>query len=349
MKRVFLDFPRVFRDEDKLVVSTSCSLMHTAVDLVNETKLDQELKSWLAFAAQKVIEVNALSQALAGQKDEAFFSANAAALASRKSSPRVTNEAVQKTASALKGSDHRRATNMTALDAQQKMLNLPILPTTSIGSFPQTVELRRVRREYKAKKISEDEYVNAIKEEINKVVKLQEERDIDVLVHGEPERNDMLEHFEGISLAISQAFGATFEKVSDNFVKKTDQEFYASKSQHKVEKVGANIEKIRSDLQYEMNAMGMKIDKLADVLSARLEATERPTTRRTSRRSSSMTKEDPILELTGVPTVPTGEPAGQSSSSLTLSNAIKEKDVRPDDATQGIGENQFLMQGLAEI
>ncbi|KAA8518383.1 hypothetical protein F0562_015734 [Nyssa sinensis] len=96
----------------------------------------------------------------------------------------------------LKGSDHRRATNVSArLDAQQKKLNLPILPTTTIGSFPQTIELRRVRREYKAKKISEEEYVKAIKEEIKKVVKLQEELDIDVLVHGEPERNDMVEYF----------------------------------------------------------------------------------------------------------------------------------------------------------
>ncbi|KAG7960324.1 hypothetical protein I3843_10G117200 [Carya illinoinensis] len=174
--------------KDKLVVSTSCSLLHTAVDLVNETKLDKEIKSWLAFAAQKVVEVNALAKALAGHKDEAFFSSNAAAQASRKSSPRVTNEAVQKAAAALKGSDHRRATNVsTRLDAQQKNLNLPILPTTTIGSFPQTIELRRVRREYKAKKISEDEYVKAIKEEISKVVKLQEDLDIDVLVHGEPE------------------------------------------------------------------------------------------------------------------------------------------------------------------
>ncbi|CAN6577590.1 unnamed protein product [Malus baccata var. baccata] len=182
--------------KDKLVVSTSTSLLHTAVDLVNETKLDQEIKSWLAFAAQKIIEVNALAKALSGHKDEAFFSANAAALASRKCSPRVTNEAVQKAAAALKGSDHRRATNVSArLDAQQKKLNLPILPTTTIGSFPQTIELRRVRREYKAKKISEEEYVKAIKEEINKVVKLQEELDIDVLVHGEPERNDMVEYF----------------------------------------------------------------------------------------------------------------------------------------------------------
>ncbi|KAL1541472.1 5-methyltetrahydropteroyltriglutamate--homocysteine S-methyltransferase [Salvia divinorum] len=182
--------------KDKLVVSTSCSLLHTAVDLVNETKLDEEIKSWLAFAAQKVVEVNALAKALTGQKDETYFSANAAAQASRKSSPRVNNEAVQKAAAALKGSDHRRATNVSSrLDAQQKKLNLPILPTTTIGSFPQTVELRRVRREYKAKKISEEDYDKAIKEEINKVVKLQEELDIDVLVHGEPERNDMVEYF----------------------------------------------------------------------------------------------------------------------------------------------------------
>ncbi|XP_020240401.1 5-methyltetrahydropteroyltriglutamate--homocysteine methyltransferase [Cajanus cajan] len=182
--------------KDKLVVSTSCSLLHTAVDLVNETKLDNEIKSWLAFAAQKIVEVNALAKALSGQKDEAFFSSNAAAQASRKSSPRVTNEAVQKAASALKGSDHRRATNVSArLDAQQKKLNLPILPTTTIGSFPQTVELRRVRREYKANKIAEEEYVSAIKEEIRKVVELQEQLDIDVLVHGEPERNDMVEYF----------------------------------------------------------------------------------------------------------------------------------------------------------
>ncbi|GFY98027.1 cobalamin-independent synthase family protein [Actinidia rufa] len=176
--------------KDKLVVSTSCSLLHTAVDLVNETKLDKELKSWMAFAAQKVVEVNALAKALAGHQDEAFFSANAAAQASRKSSPRVTNEAVQKAAAALKGSDHRRATNVSArLDAQQKKLNLPVLPTTTIGSFPQTMELRRVRREYKAKKVSEENYINSIKEEIKKVVKLQEELDIDVL------RNDMVEYF----------------------------------------------------------------------------------------------------------------------------------------------------------
>nr|UBR19730.1 cobalamin-independent methionine synthase 3 [Pinus pinaster] len=182
--------------KDKLVVSTSCSLLHTAVDLENETKLDSEIKSWLAFAAQKLIEVDALAKALAGQKDEAFFAVNASALASRRTSPRVTNEAVQKAAAALKTSDHRRATPVNIrLEQQQKKLNLPILPTTTIGSFPQTVELRRVRREFKINKISEEEYVSSIKEEIAKVVKLQEDLDIDVLVHGEPERNDMVEYF----------------------------------------------------------------------------------------------------------------------------------------------------------
>ncbi|KAH6812993.1 Cobalamin-independent synthase family protein [Perilla frutescens var. frutescens] len=142
---------------DKLVVSTSCSLLHTAVDLVNENKLDKELNSWFAFATQKLLEVNALAKTLSGQKDElsfqAFFSANATAQASRRSSLRVTNEDVQKAIAALKESDHRRATNVAVrLEAQQEKLNLPMLPTTTIGSFPQTVGVRKIRREYKAGK-----------------------------------------------------------------------------------------------------------------------------------------------------------------------------------------------------
>jgi 5-methyltetrahydropteroyltriglutamate--homocysteine methyltransferase len=173
---------------ENVVVSTSCSLLHSAVDLKNETKLDAELKSWLAFAAQKLLEVVALASASAGKKDEEFFAANASAQASRRSSPRVHNMAVQEASAALKTSDHRRATPVgTRLEEQQKHLNLPILPTTTIGSFPQTPELRRVRREVKSKKISQEEYEKAIKAEIDSVVKLQEELDIDVLVHGEPE------------------------------------------------------------------------------------------------------------------------------------------------------------------
>ncbi|XP_074381338.1 5-methyltetrahydropteroyltriglutamate--homocysteine methyltransferase-like isoform X1 [Apium graveolens] len=116
----------------------------------------------------------------------AFLSTNASARASRKSSSRVNNKAVQKAVSEL---FNFLQLYSARLDAQQKKLNLPILPTTTIGSLPQIIELKRVLREYKAKKISEEDYVSAIKEEINKVVKLQEELDIDVLVHGEPEQN----------------------------------------------------------------------------------------------------------------------------------------------------------------
>nr|KAJ0220670.1 hypothetical protein LSAT_V11C200087820 [Lactuca sativa] len=152
--------------KDKLVVSTSCSLLHTAVDLINETKLDDEIKSWLAFAAQKVVEVNALAKALAGHKDEAYFSANAAAQASRKSSPRVTNESVQKACQAGCPTEEAQPSNP---------------PNHHHWLFPTN------HRAQESSSISEEEYVKAIKEEIFKVVQLQEELDIDVLVHGEPE------------------------------------------------------------------------------------------------------------------------------------------------------------------
>ncbi|KAF6151148.1 hypothetical protein GIB67_002400, partial [Kingdonia uniflora] len=136
--------------------------------------LDEEIKSWLTFAAQKILEFNALAKVLAGKKDEAFFSANAASQASRKSSPRVNDEAVQKAisstfASTIRESEHCCGTLVTArLDAQQKNLILSILPTTTIGSFPQTPDLRRARPEYKANKISEEEYIKAMEKEISK-------------------------------------------------------------------------------------------------------------------------------------------------------------------------------------
>ncbi|PHT36950.1 hypothetical protein CQW23_24650 [Capsicum baccatum] len=192
-----------------LVVSTSCSLLHTAVDLINETKLDDEIKSWLAFAAQKVVEVNALAKALSGAKDEAFFCANAAAQASRKSSPRVTNEAVQKASAALQGPCS--ATNLIAeLRAQQKLPDLDLHRRKYEANEISLDEYaHRMTQELKMFNISivnlstavlqflgiSEEYVKAITEEIKKVVDLQEELDIDVLVHGEPERNDMVEYF----------------------------------------------------------------------------------------------------------------------------------------------------------
>ncbi|KAF8007474.1 hypothetical protein BT93_K1478 [Corymbia citriodora subsp. variegata] len=151
----------------------SLSTLHaleSIVGNVNETELDEEIKSWLAFAAQKVVE--------------AFFLANRDAWASRESSPRVINKAVQEAAAALGGSDHRRTTTVKArLDTQQKKLNL-VIPTATIDSIDK--ELGSAHSLHKAKKISEEEYIKTIKEDINEV-KLQEEFDIDVLVHGEPE------------------------------------------------------------------------------------------------------------------------------------------------------------------
>ncbi|KAF6154380.1 hypothetical protein GIB67_003833 [Kingdonia uniflora] len=132
-----------------------------------------------ALLAKKILEVNALAKALAGEKDEAFFSANAASQAFRKSSPRVNDEAVQKAASTIRESEHHRGTPVTArLDAQQKNLNLSILPTTTIGSFPQPLIYVG---------ISEEEYIKDMKKKISKVVKLQEDLDID--------RKDMVEYF----------------------------------------------------------------------------------------------------------------------------------------------------------
>lgn len=184
----------------KVVPSTSCSLQHTAVDLDTEkemkTSLDDELLTWMAFAKQKVHEVVALGKALAGQKDETVFAANKACMDTRRASTRVNNQKVRQAVAAENALPHERKTPVTQrLAAQQKHLKLPPLPTTTIGSFPQTAELRKVRRGHKNGSVSEAEYTKAIEDEIKSVVKLQVELDLDVLVHGEPERNDMVEYF----------------------------------------------------------------------------------------------------------------------------------------------------------
>eukprot|EP00850_Spirogloea_muscicola_P009794 SM000056S17912 [mRNA] locus=s56:33908:38318:- [translate_table: standard] len=180
----------------RVVVSTSSTLQHTAVDLDYEVHMDEELRSWMAFAKQKVLEIVALSRALKGQRDEAFFTSNAKSMASRKSSTMVTLPKVQEAVTKLRTADHYRKTSVAArLAAQQQALKLLPLPTTTIGSFPQTPEIRRTRRDFKMHKLTEEQYTTAIKEEIARVVRLQVDLDIDVLVHGEPERNDMVEYF----------------------------------------------------------------------------------------------------------------------------------------------------------
>ena len=192
---------------DKIFVAPSCSLLHTPVDLDNESALDAELKSWMAFSKQKLSEVSALAAAANGKKDKAVFEASDKAAAARKTSPRIHNPAVQSrwakvTPEMLK----RQHPFSQRVLAQRQALNLPLFPTTTIGSFPQTTEIRNARAEHKAKKLSDAQYTEFLKKEIAYCVQVQEEIGIDVFVHGEAERNDMVEYFG------EQLNGYTFSK-----------------------------------------------------------------------------------------------------------------------------------------
>jgi 5-methyltetrahydropteroyltriglutamate--homocysteine methyltransferase len=192
---------------DRVIVAPSCSLLHTPVDLDNETTLDAELKSWMAFAKQKLAEVSALSQAANGKKNAAVFEASDKAAAARKTSPRIHNKAVQERWSKVSADMLKRKHPFAQrIEAQRKALNLPLFPTTTIGSFPQTPDIRGARADFKAKKINEAQYNDFLKKEIANCVKIQEEIGIDVFVHGEAERNDMVEYFG------EQLKGYTFSK-----------------------------------------------------------------------------------------------------------------------------------------
>lgn len=183
---------------DKLWVAPSCSLLHCPVDLGSEDKLDPEVKSWLAFAAQKVQEVATIAKALnegeAAVKSE--LEASDAVVASRKTSKRIHNDAVARRMAAISDEHfHRKSPFVKRIEKQQAQLKLPAFPTTTIGSFPQTPEIRALRRDWRAAKISDADYAIAIRAEIKHVVDEQEALGLDVLVHGEPERNDMVEYF----------------------------------------------------------------------------------------------------------------------------------------------------------
>ncbi len=192
---------------DKIFVAPSCSLLHTPVDLDSETTLDAELKSWMAFAKQKLSETSALAAAANGKKDKAVFEASDKAAASRKTSPRIHNKDVQSRWSKVTPDMLKRHHPFSQrVVAQRQALNLPLFPTTTIGSFPQTQEIRDARSGFKAKKINEAEYNEFLKKEIANCVKIQEEIGIDVFVHGEAERNDMVEYFG------EQLNGYTFSK-----------------------------------------------------------------------------------------------------------------------------------------
>jgi 5-methyltetrahydropteroyltriglutamate--homocysteine methyltransferase len=190
---------RSFTDiADELVVSTSCSLLHTPVDLDAEPDLDDELRSWMAFAKQKVGEVAVLAKGLAAGDEaiETELADNVEALEDRQASPRTRNPAVRQRVESLSVDDAQRSSPFEGrLEAQRVELNLPQFPTTTIGSYPQTQEIRTARAELREGKIDEAEYVRRMRAEIERVIRFQEEVGLDVLVHGEPERNDMVQYF----------------------------------------------------------------------------------------------------------------------------------------------------------
>ncbi|MUM76733.1 5-methyltetrahydropteroyltriglutamate--homocysteine S-methyltransferase [Pseudodesulfovibrio sp. F-1] len=181
--------------EDRVMVATSCSLLHSPMDVEQETSLDPEIRRWMAFAVQKCAEVVALKGFARGESP-ALFAENREALAERRGSVRVHDPAV---AGRLLSVDETMLTRKSPVAhravVQRERFGLPLFPTTTIGSFPQTPEIRKTRLAHRRGEISETDYADWIRGRIAEAVAQQEALDIDVLVHGEPERNDMVEYF----------------------------------------------------------------------------------------------------------------------------------------------------------
>ncbi|HYP82783.1 5-methyltetrahydropteroyltriglutamate--homocysteine S-methyltransferase [Variovorax sp.] len=190
--------PLAERLGERLWIAPSCSLLHVPVDLNSERKLDGEVKSWLAFALQKLDELRVLGKALREGRDavKEALAANQAALASRRASPRVKNPVVQAAVARITAHmGERESTYARRAAKQAALLKLPKFPTTTIGSFPQTPEIRHARGEFKAGRLDHPGYLAAMRAEIERSVREQEKLELDVLVHGEAERNDMVEYF----------------------------------------------------------------------------------------------------------------------------------------------------------
>ena len=182
---------------DRVIIAPSCQLLHTPVNLEGEDKIDAEVKTWLAFATQKLKELAAIAKAADNDDSLAdFIATNKKAIENRKTSAKIHNEEVKKRAANVTEADkNRKSDYATRRSIQEKELNLPLLPTTTIGSFPQTKEVRKARADFKKGNISAADYQKFLEEETARTVKFQEDIDIDVLVHGEFERNDMVEYF----------------------------------------------------------------------------------------------------------------------------------------------------------
>jgi len=183
---------------DNLWIAPSCSLLHVPVDLSSEKKLDSEISSWLAFAIEKIKEIEVITTAInSGRaKVENELAQNKQSLNSRKNSTRVHNPSVQAELAKVDASwGMRKGTYLERQVKQLPVLNLPKFPTTTIGSFPQTGDIRSARSKFKSGEITENAYQDAMRKEIIHSIKEQESLGLDVLVHGEAERNDMVEYF----------------------------------------------------------------------------------------------------------------------------------------------------------
>jgi 5-methyltetrahydropteroyltriglutamate--homocysteine methyltransferase len=181
-----------------LIIAPSCSLLHTPIDLEREKELDPEVKGWLAFAVQKIAELKILARALNEGRDgvQQALDAASAAVASRKTSPKINDPATKARAADRDPGVARRASSFEVRrGGQRTKLNLPAYPTTTIGSFPQTAEIRKARADYGKGVIDGQAYEGFLKAETAAAVRWQEEVGLDVLVHGEFERNDMVQYF----------------------------------------------------------------------------------------------------------------------------------------------------------
>ncbi|WP_394938117.1 5-methyltetrahydropteroyltriglutamate--homocysteine S-methyltransferase [Psychromicrobium sp. YIM B11713] len=200
----------------KPAISTSTSTFHVPHDADEETQLDEQLRSWLAFADQKVTEVITLARYATDPAAAAAEIAEASEIiATRAQAPGVQRSEVRSRLAALGPADFEREDYAIRARAQQEELNLPVLPTTTIGSFPQTKEIRSARARANRGELNAEQYQQLMREEIQRVVDLQENLGFDVLVHGEPERNDMVQYFaenlEGFDVTIHgwvQSYGS---------------------------------------------------------------------------------------------------------------------------------------------
>jgi 5-methyltetrahydropteroyltriglutamate--homocysteine methyltransferase len=193
LEKIAITVPR-----EKLIIASSCSLLHTPFSLKYENKLDSEVKNWLSYAVEKLEEISLISTLFFtdkfDKKTEQALANNSTANESRKRSPRIHDVSVQNRVKNI-SKFQREGQYGDRIKIQKELLGYKELATTTIGSFPQTPEVRKARREYKQGVISYDIYESAMKAYIDECVVFQEECDIEVLVHGEPERNDMVEYF----------------------------------------------------------------------------------------------------------------------------------------------------------